>query len=368
MTGKKKKRTRERRRRIALQILLKRVLPAAALAVCIFIIIKLPGVIHSSAESASANASRNDQTEVSGNAMTLIKTGNGQASEISAGSAQDTANGTASDKEKQYTAAADGNTKQMNGEVISTYGVLIDVSADRIVAERNPDERINPASMTKIMTVLVAAEHVKNLDDNVTVTIQNTDYSYENDCSNVGFEVGETVPVRDLFYGTILPSGADAADALAVYTAGSEESFVELMNRKLDELGIADSAHFTNCVGLYDKDHYCTAYDMAVILKAALDNDLCREVMSTHTYTTSKTAEHPDGIEISNWFLRRIEDKDTGGTVICAKTGYVVQSGNCAASYALSGSGRGYICVTAGSTSAWRCIYDHVAAYKAYMQ
>lgn len=84
----------------------------------------------------------------------------------------------------------------------------------------------------------------------------------------------------------------------------------------------------TNCVGIYDEEHYCTVYDMAMILEAALDNPLCREVLSAHTYNTSATAQHPEGLLLSNWFLRRIEDKDTGGEVICAKTGFVVQSGN----------------------------------------
>src|SRR5699024_8410476 len=143
---------------------------------------------------------------------------------------------------------------------------------------------------------------------------------------------GETVTVRDLLYGTILPSGADAAAGLAFYVSGSLEGFVDLMNQKLEELGLSDTAHFTNCVGLYDENHYCTLYDMAEILGAAIDNELCREVLSAHTYTTSATEQHPEGLLISNWFLRRIEDKDTHGTVLCAKTGYVVQSGNCAAS------------------------------------
>ena len=215
---------------------------------------------------------------------------------------------------------------------------------------------------------LVAAEQIeeKNLDDKVTITIDITDYSYSNDCSSVGFAENERVTVQDLFYGTILPSGADAALALATYVAGSQEAFVELMNEKLQKLGLSDTAHFTNCVGLYDEAHRCTVYDMAMIMEAAMDNPLCREVMSAHTYTTSATAEHPDGITISNWFLRRIEDKETGAEIVCGKTGYVVQSGNCAASYGEDQNGSGYICVTADSTSAWRCIYDHVALYSEF--
>ena len=254
-------------------------------------------------------------------------------------------------------------------EVISTHAILVDESADTIIASKSARERILPASMTKVLTVLVAAENIpeEKLDDTFTMTLEITDYAYVNDCSSVGFLDGEKVPVRDLFYGTAMHSGGDAALGLAIYVAGSQEAFVEMMNQKLVELGIADSTHFTNCVGLYDEAHYSTVYDMAVIMKAAVENDLCREVMSKHIYTTKPTEEHPDGIEISNWFLRKIEDKDTGGEVLCAKTGYIVQSKNCAVSYETFADGTPYICVTAGSTSGWRCIYDHVEIYNRYV-
>ncbi len=266
-----------------------------------------------------------------------------------------------------YSAVATDNTVAVSGEVVSSYAVLVDTQSGEIVAQRNAKTIINPASMTKVLTVLVAAEHVTDLDDTFTITQEITDYSYRNDCSVVGWEVGEVVTVRDLFYGTVLPSGGDAAVALAEYVAGSHEAFVELMNDKLEELGLSSTAHFTNCVGLYDENHYCTVYDMAMILQAALDNPICREALSAKKYTTSFTEQHPEGLLISNWFLRRIEDKDAGGYVLAGKTGYVVESGSCAASCALDGNENEYICVTADSTSSWRCIYDHVEIYKTFL-
>lgn len=253
--------------------------------------------------------------------------------------------------------------------VVSTNGILIDAESGEILAGQGEYERISPASMTKILTVLVASEQIPEdeLDATFTMTREITDYSYEHGCSNTGFEVDEVMTVRDLFYGTILPSGADAAVGLATYVAGSHEAFVELMNEKLEELGLSETTHFTNCVGLYDEDHYSTPSDMALILKAAADDPWCREVLSAHVYTTGVTEQHPEGITVSNWFLRRIEDKDTHGEVLCAKTGFVNQSGSCAASLAIDCNGREYICVTAGSTSSWRCIYDQVDIYTQYL-
>ncbi len=251
-------------------------------------------------------------------------------------------------------------------DIVSEYAILIDVDSGEILAERNAHVRMNPASMTKILTALVAAEQAEDLDDKLTVTREITDYGYINDCSSAGFVIDERVSVRDLLYGTILPSGADAAVGLAVYVSGSQEAFVELMNERLKELGLSKTAHFTNCVGVFDENHYCTAYDIGMILEAAIDNEICREVMSTRIHTTEKTLQNPEGLELSNWFIRRIEDKDSGGKVLGGKTGYVAQSGNCAASFAALDNGRNLVCVTANASGKWRCIEDHVKLYKQF--
>lgn len=274
-----------------------------------------------------------------------------------------------SDGQTVYSAAATDSTDTFfkNSEIQSTYGIVVDPQTHTILAEQNAHTRVNPASMTKVLTVLVAAEHITDLDDTFTIPQEISDYVFTHDCSAAGFDTNEVVTVRDLFYGTILPSGADAALGLAYYVAGSQDAFVDLMNEKLDELGLSSSAHFTNCIGIYDENHYCTMYDMAMIMEAALDNELCKEVMSVHIYTTSSTPQHPDGLEISNWFLRKIEDKDTHGEVVCGKTGYVAQSGNCAVSYGTDKNGNGIIIVTGNAPRGWRCIYDHVALYQEYL-
>jgi D-alanyl-D-alanine carboxypeptidase (penicillin-binding protein 5/6) len=248
-------------------------------------------------------------------------------------------------------------------EITSSYAVFVDTESDTILASRDAFSRMVPASMTKVLTALIAAEHVENWDDKFTITIDITDYSFQNHCSNAGFDRDETVTIRDLIYGAILPSGADASLGLAVYVAGSQEAFVELMNEKLEELGLSETSHFTNCVGIYDVNHYTTAYDMAVIMEAAIQNEMCREVFSTRIYTTSVTEQHPEGIEMSNWFVRRIEDKETNGIMVYGKTGYVDESGSCAVSFGTNENGRTYICVTANSGSKWWCIDDHAKLY-----
>ena len=271
-----------------------------------------------------------------------------------------------------YDFKATENTAEIPEGVGSGYAVLVDLVDGTVVAGREYDTEMNPASMTKILTLLVAVENInlKKLDtDTFEITQDITDYVFTNQMSQVGWNIGDTPTIRSLLYGTILPSGADAALALAEYTAGSQEAFVDLMNKKLEELGISDTAHFTNVVGAYDEDHYCTALDMATILRAAIDNETCREVLSCHYYEVPPSGgEESPSIEISNWFLRRIEDKDTHGTVICGKTGYVSESGFCAASYQESDDGGHYICVTADGAGIWPCIYDHVEIYTTFTE
>lgn len=270
----------------------------------------------------------------------------------------------AEEKQRTYKYEATEETLQLHDEISSSHTIFLDTQAGTVLANKDAMSRIVPASMTKVLTLLVAVEHIDDLDDKFTITQEITDYCFLNDCSNAGYEKGETVTIKDLLYATVLPSGADGALGLAFYVSGSQEAFMELMNAKLEELGLSETAHFTNCVGVYDEDHYCTAYDMAVIMDAALQNEVCVDVLSARTYQTSQTEQHPEGMLLSNWFIRRIEDKDTGGMIVGGKTGYVDQSGNCAVSFGTDQEGKRYICVTANATGKWSCIVDHAYLYK----
>ncbi len=249
---------------------------------------------------------------------------------------------------------------------LSACYLVMDADTGQVLIEQNADERRSPASVTKVMTMGLAMEKAQGvLDTQLTVTYDDV-HQLEAGSSHIALIEGEQVRLEDILYGTEIASANDGANVLAEYIGGSIQAGVDAMNQKAGELGL-EGTHFTNPHGLYDENHYSTPYDMAVILKEAADNEFCRKVLSEHRYVTTSTAEHPGGIDISNLFLRRIEDRDTHGEVLCAKTGYVDQSKNCAASLASDHDGREYICVTAGSDSAWICIRDQVALYQRYL-
>ena len=259
-----------------------------------------------------------------------------------------------------------------NSAVKSRFAVVMDAKTGEIFAERSSDTLMNPASMTKVLTLLVAVEGLTredgswDLDSYTYNTKEISEYCWVNDCSMAWFAVGEWVPVRDLLYGMILPSGADAALMLANYVAGSQEAFVERMNAKARELGLSPGAHFENCVGLYGENHVCTARDMAVIMKAAMDHPVCRTVLGKVYWTTTRTEEHPNGISLSNRFLRLIPRREPILTVIGAKTGYVSQAGNCAVSMARREDGRTFLCVTGKGPGSAQVMRDHAALYRLF--
>ena len=142
---------------------------------------------------------------------------------------------------------------------------------------------------------------------------------------------------------------------------------MELMNQKARELGLSSSARFANCIGLYDPDNVCTVYDMAMNLWAAMENDVCRTFLTERNRVLPPNGVREEELDLSNWFIRRIEDHMPEGlAVLGAKTGYVSMAGSCAASFAQSRDGREYICVTAKASGGWQCIFDQAAIYAAW--
>ncbi len=147
--------------------------------------------------------------------------------------------------------------------------------------EKNADEKAYPASITKVLTALVALEQ-GNMNDLVTISAHAVKLSSAN--AKIGVKEGEVYRLLDLMYGMLLPSGCDAARAVAEQVGGSEEGFAALMNDKAQALGMANS-HFTNASGLHDDDMYTTARDLAILAAAAAENSALCEILTTKTYT-----------------------------------------------------------------------------------
>ena len=231
----------------------------------------------------------------------------------------------------------------------SPYAVLMQVRGGRVIGEINGDQQMYPASMTKIMTTIVAIENLKDLDQEITLTNEMFEGLYEQDATQAGFQPGETVRAIDLLYGVMLPSGAECCIALADTISGSEADFVTLMNEKAAKLGMSGT-NFCDTTGLHDANHYSTAKDIAVLLKYALRNDTFREIIESPYHSTPATNIHPDGITFYSTMFKNLSDTVvTDGQIMGGKTGYTGEAGHCLASFAEI-DGTEYILVTGGAS------------------
>ena len=234
------------------------------------------------------------------------------------------------------------------GGVNSSHVVLMSANGGKVIGEINGEEQIYPASLTKIMTVIVAIEELDDLEEKIMLDADIFPELYAGDATQAGFQAGEAVRAIDLLYGAILPSGAECCIGLADAIAGSEDAFVELMNKKAQKIGM-ENTHFCDTTGLHDPNHYSTAYDMAVLLKYAIRNDTFREIIETPRHSTGVTNIHPDGITYYSTMFKNLNDPTvTEGKILGGKTGYTNEAGLCLASFAEIG-GREYILVTAGA-------------------
>lgn len=168
----------------------------------------------------------------------------------------------------------------------SNYAYLYDQATQIVYLDQGSQEKIYPASMTKILTVSLALDQIEDVHEKVRISDEDLKGLYEAGTSVAGFYAGEQVTYEDLLYGALLPSGADACNALARLTYGSTDGLVTEMNQLVNQLELENS-HFTNVTGLHDDNHYTTAYDMAMILHHALENSVFEEVFNARTYTSS---------------------------------------------------------------------------------
>ena len=172
-------------------------------------------------------------------------------------------------------------------DIVSDAAIVMDATTGQVLYEKNSDVGKYPASITKVITVLIALEHNLNLDQVVTMS-ENAIWGIERSSTNIGLDVGEQLTIRDLMYATMVNSANECAYALAELVGGDVENFAKMMNQKAEELGCKHT-HFVTPNGLHDDDHYTTAYDMALIMRAAIQNDQFREIAGTVSYTIPPT-------------------------------------------------------------------------------
>lgn len=235
------------------------------------------------------------------------------------------------------------NALQFN--LYSNNVILYNYDLDEVLYEKDADEIISVASMTKIMTAIVLLENTNKLDTKIVLTNKYFAGLKELGVSVAGFYQGQKVTYRDLFYGIILPSGADAVQALAIEIFGSNDKLLEKMNEKASELDLKNT-HFANVYGLDHKEHYSTVREISFILKYALKNETFKEMYTTRKYLTSDTN--------LTLYSTLVEPLNTIGKsadyIKGSKTGFTYGAGRCLSSLAYdSEDDVNYLLVTAGT-------------------
>ena len=171
-------------------------------------------------------------------------------------------------------------------QLYAASAILVEASTGLVIFEKNADEIMYPASTTKIMTCLLALMFADQ-DQMCTVTAEDITF-YEDGVTNADLREGEEISMRDLLYAALLKSANDAANVIAHSVSGSISGFVDLMNEAAVSFGCT-ATHFANPHGLHDDYHFTTARDMAIIAREAMKNETFRDMVSTKSYTTSKT-------------------------------------------------------------------------------
>ncbi len=224
---------------------------------------------------------------------------------------------------------ADNNNLNINAE----SAILIDGDTGKVLYEKSAYEKRAPASTTKIMTALLALEHCKTTDI-ATVTseaITSVPSGYSTDL----LKMGEELTIKDLLYALLLPSSNEAANVLAIHIAGSIDSFASMMNTKAMELGCKNT-HFVNPNGVHDDNHYSTAYDLSLMAKEAMKNDIFRQIVSTASYTLPSSNKYSriDRTLITTNDLIKKQSDNYYEYAIGIKTGFTTPAKNCLVSSA----------------------------------
>ena len=272
----------------------------------------------------------------------------------------------------QTFAAADGGDtassyvtdNNKNVKIESKSGAVLDRNSGLILYDKNADQKMYPASCTKVLTALVTLENAKDLKKTVTVSQEAID-SLEEGSSHIALVPGEKVTIEDLLYGLLLESGNDCANVLAEEVGGSKEGFAEMMNKKAKELGANDS-HFVNPHGMPNKDHYTTSHDLAVIMNACIKNEQFVKIDSALKYKIKKTNKSKSR-ELWNSH-RMIKNKYAFyDGVVGGKSGFTKQSKCCLITYAKK-NGMDLIVVVMRNGTPHGCVEDTKALLDFYLK
>ena len=227
-------------------------------------------------------------------------------------------------------------------DIVCPYAGVYRMDNLELLYGKSEDTVIPIASITKLMTAIVALENIPNLNDKVRIDYDKVSQYIDSDYAVAGIDESDTLTYYDLVATMLIPSGADSAVQLGLSVFDSMDTFVAKMNEKAQELGMTNS-HFANVIGIDDEQNYSTINDVAKMLKYALENSIIKELISTYSYTTTD-----EKVTVRNAMnviadARKIELKYTLG----GKTGSTGDAGLCLASYAID-EGNTILCITAG--------------------
>lgn len=230
-------------------------------------------------------------------------------------------------------------------------GLLLDLNEKQVLYSNGAHKRIYPASMTKIMTGMLALKY-GNMDEMVTITQENV--TLEEGSQVCGFWAGDRVSMGQLVNGLLVYSGNDAAAAIATHIGGTEEAFVEMMNQYAAQLGCTGT-NFTNPHGLQDENHYTTPYDIYLMLKEALTYPAFTEITQQPSYTINYV--HEDGsetvvsLEATDHYLTGAASAPKDVSILGGKTGTTSLAGNCLALLSQNGFGKPYVSIVTGAST-----------------
>lgn len=241
-------------------------------------------------------------------------------------------------------------------DITGEYVTLYNMNEDTLLYSKNDTKKTSIASLTKMMTTLVAIEEIDNLDK--IVTIKERDFEGTVGYSKAGFKVGDKATYRDLLYGIILPSGADAVNAVVNNTLGYDK-FIKKMNETAKKIGMNDTS-YANPVGKDDENNYSTSNDLAKLLKYALKNKTFKTIFTTKNYKTS------NGINLEST-VNRYENILNTNEIKGAKSGFTKDAGRCLASITtLNNVDYLLVVINSSTTSPYNAVKDTITIYDYY--